>query len=301
MKGLAQRYLASLTDSSPEAWDRLIAQGRRRDLPLWRRYVASLLDVNADAVVAGRERLEGEVLEQERAERDPPASTVYYTLDSTIDVRGGGPVPGGRRVFAGIMLAAAAFAAVVALGFSLVLIGREAENAVGAAPPLSPAPSTGEASRTGSPTVEGTSRPTSLPPRAHEEAGGYAWVTPTGWRRDVKTGNEVHYASPDGAQELAAKSSLARGDLMETWQKSEQNAHQGQGYRKIRLEKTTFDGNPAVVWEYTFTLKGTPWHARLLGFEQDGKSYQINTWYHPDIEAQALKIYDKVKGSFTVL
>jgi hypothetical protein len=55
------------------------------------------------------------------------------------------------------------------------------------------------------------------------------------------------------------------------------------------------------VWEYTFTLKGVQWHARLLGFDQEGRSYQINTWYQPPIEAQALKTYGKVKDSFTVL
>jgi len=152
-----------------------------------------------------------------------------------------------------------------------------------------------------SPTVEGTSRPPSLPPGTHQEAGGFAWATPAGWRRDLKTGAEVHYTSPDGSQELVGKSSLARGDLMRTWEASERNAHQGQDYRKIRLVSTTFRGYPAVVWEYTFTLKGTPWHARLLGFDADGKSYQINTWYRPDVETQALKTYDRVENSFVVL
>jgi hypothetical protein len=152
-----------------------------------------------------------------------------------------------------------------------------------------------------SPTVEGTSRPRTLPPGTHEEAGGYAWATPKGWKRNVMTGAEVHYTSPDGAQELVAKSSIARDDLMRTWQKSEQDAHQGQNYQKIRLEQTTFRGHSAVVWEYTFTLKGVDWHARLLAFDQEGRSYQINTWYHPDVEAQAVRIYDRVKDSFTVL
>ncbi|NUR01968.1 MAG: protein kinase [Streptomyces sp.] len=167
---------------------------------------------------------------------------------------------------------------------------------------LSSAPTTSASTppNSPSPSVEGTSRPQSLPPGAHREAGGFAWAPPQGWRRDLKTGAEVHYTSPDGTQELVAKSSLARGDLMETWQKSEQDAHQGQDYRKIRLEKTTFRGNPAVLWEYTFTMKGTPWHARLLGFDQDGKSYQINTWYQPETETQALRTYDRVKDSFTV-
>ncbi|WAZ27087.1 protein kinase [Streptomyces cinnabarinus] len=164
-----------------------------------------------------------------------------------------------------------------------------------------PSSASSAAQNSPSPTVEGTSRPQSLPPGARTEAGGFAWVTPEGWRRDVKTGAEVHYTSPDGKQELVAKSSLARGDLMETWETSEQNAHQGQAYRKIRLEETTFRGYPAVEWEYTFTLKGVPWHARLLGFNEKGKSYQINTWYQPDIETEALRTYEEVKDSFTIL
>ncbi|MGV9642739.1 hypothetical protein [Streptomyces sp. NPDC003514] len=152
-----------------------------------------------------------------------------------------------------------------------------------------------------SPTVEGTSRPPSLPPGAHREAGGFAWATPEGWKRDVKTGAEVHYTAPDGTQELAAKSSLARGDLMDSWEQSEQDARQGADYRKIRLERTTFRDHPAVVWEYSFTLQGEPWHARLLGFTVDGRSYQINTWYRPEAEEQALKTYGRVRDSFTVL
>ncbi|MGV9454820.1 protein kinase domain-containing protein [Streptomyces sp. NPDC003635] len=162
-------------------------------------------------------------------------------------------------------------------------------------------PSAASSSASPSPTVEGTSRPQTLPPGARTEAGGFAWVTPEGWRRDVKTGAEVHYTSPDGKQELVAKSSLARGDLMETWETSEQNAHQGQAYNKIRLEETTFRDHPAVVWEYTFTLQGVPWHAQLLGFNVEGKSYQINTWYQPDIEERALGTYEEVKDSFTIL
>ncbi|WP_265582741.1 serine/threonine-protein kinase [Streptomyces ferrugineus] len=188
----------------------------------------------------------------------------------------------------GIAVAAAVVAVVLARDF-----GSPKDDRAG-----SPSPSSTASS---SPTVEGTSRPQSLPPGARREAGGFAWVPPEGWRRDVKTGSEVHYTAPDARQELAAKSSLARDDLMDSWQKSEQNAQQGRDYRKIRLERTTFRGHPAVVWEYTFTLRGEPWHARLLGFTVGGKSYQINTWYRPDIEAQAVKTYEKVRATFTVL
>ncbi|MBV7699231.1 protein kinase [Streptomyces sp. TRM70350] len=205
-----------------------------------------------------------------------------------------GPSPGSHRT-AVVAVAGVLTAATVAGIVWAATAGPPDDTRADGTPPAS------STSASGSPTVAGTSRPPSLPPGARQEAGGYAWVTPQGWRRDVKTGSEVHYTSPDGTQELAAKSSLARGDLMDSWRTSERNAHQGRDYRKIRLEETTFRGHPAVVWEYTFTLDGVPWHARLLGFDARGKSYQVNTWYQPAVADTALAIYEDVKESFTPL
>lgn len=204
------------------------------------------------------------------------------------------PRRGHRRTGIVAAVGIAAAGAVVAVVLASDFGSPKDDDAGGSTPPSTAASSP-------SSTVEGTSRPQSLPPGSRREAGGFAWVPPEGWQRDVKTGSEVHYTSPDARQELAAKSSVARDDLMDSWQKSEQNAQQGKDYSKIRLERTTFRGHPAVVWEYTFTLQGEPWHARLLGFTVGGKSYQINTWYRPDMEAQALKTYEKVRDTFTVL
>ncbi|MFF4898677.1 protein kinase [Streptomyces sp. NPDC001068] len=201
--------------------------------------------------------------------------------------------PGPTTVLA--VLGTAAVATALAVLLTTTGGGDRAAGTATTATPTTSAPTTS------APTVEGTVRPRSLPPGAHEEAGGFAWVTPKGWRRDVKTGAEVHYTSPDGGQELVAKSSLARGDLMDSWSASERSAHQGRDYSKIRLAETEFRGHPAVVWEYTFTLKGVRWHARLLGFDADGKSYQINTWYQPAVEAQAVRTYEQVKEDFTLL
>jgi hypothetical protein len=285
MSRLAERYWTSLTDSRPEALDHLIEQGRRRDLPLWRRYVASLLDVE----VVGQRAVGTEELAEPRVVRDAPTTTVRYTLDSPFEIGAPAAV---RRDWWPLLAFAAVATLVLAVTFSASLLTSDPERS-GAGSPAAPMvpPST----------VEGTSRPATTSPGAQVEAGGFAWVTPEGWRRDVRTGAEVSYTSPDGKQELAAKSAPASSDLLETWEASEQEAHQGQGYRKIRLEETTFRSNPAVVWEYTFTLENVPWHALLLGFDADGKSYQINTWYQPDIETRALRIYDQAKESFAVL
>jgi len=219
-----------------------------------------------------------------------PGPAQPFTPDRTHPTR--------RRI--GLIAAAAVVVAGAVIGTILANSGGSSGTSSTSATSTEPSASA-SVSVSPSPTVEGTSRPPSLPPGTHQEAGGFAWATPAGWRRDLKTGAEVHYTSPDGSQELVGKSALARGDLMETWEASERSARKGQDYRKIRLEETTFRGHPAVSWEYTFTLKGVPWHARLLGFDEDGKSYQINTWYQPGVETQALKTYDKVRNSFVVL
>jgi eukaryotic-like serine/threonine-protein kinase len=152
-----------------------------------------------------------------------------------------------------------------------------------------------------SPTVAGTSRPPTLPPGARTEAGVFAWVPPDGFSREVHAGAEVHYTSPDARQEIVGKASLARGDLLAQWEKKEESTSEGPGYQRIRLEETEFRGKPAVVWEYTVTAQELPWHVRSLGFNKGGKSYQLTTWYHPDIEDRALPVYKKVEKSFTPL
>ncbi|MDX2784587.1 serine/threonine protein kinase, partial [Streptomyces caniscabiei] len=149
--------------------------------------------------------------------------------------------------------------------------------------------------------VAGTSRPPKLPPGARTEAGVFAWVPPDGFSREVHAGAEVHYTSPDARQEIVGKASLARGDLLEQWRNKEKSTSEGPGYRRIRLEETEFRGEPAVVWEYTVTAQELPWHVRSLGFNTGGKSYQLTTWYHPDIEDRALPVYEKVEESFIPL
>ncbi len=171
-------------------------------------------------------------------------------------------------------------------------------------------PSATSASPAGSPsspppTVGGTARPPTspeVPEGARREAGLYAWVPPENWQRVAQSGAEVHYTSPDRTQEILANAAPARGDLLTQWRnKEEQDTSKGLDYRRIRLEETTFRGAPAVVWEYTVTARGLPWHVRLLGFRSGGTSYEISTWYRPDTEDEALTTYERVRDSFTPL
>ncbi|MFF9772501.1 protein kinase [Streptomyces sp. NPDC013978] len=225
--------------------------------------------------------LPGPPVPSSRTEPDEPASPVAPRRDH-------------RRI--GLVAAAAvavtaAVAAVVVPAMNGSPDGKGDKASSTTSSPSGPSPS---------PTVAGTSRPPKLPPGARTEAGVFAWVPPDGFSREVHAGAEVHYTSPDARQEIVGKASLARGDLLEQWRKKEKSTSEGPGYQRIRLEETEFRGEPAVVWEYTVTAQGLPWHVRSLGFNTGGKSYQLTTWYHPDIEDRALPVYEKVEKSFTV-
>lgn len=250
---------------------------------------------------------------------EPPSLATHTTVSRAV-VMPPGELPGpavpavprrGRRRMG---LAAAGGVVIVGTVVGLVMTqtGGSSHDTTGASTSTSTSPSASSTSPTSAqnpsttpssplPTVDGTSRPPSLPAGARKEAGLYAWVPPQGWQRVAQSGSEVHYTSPDRAQEIVANATPARGDLLAQWQQAEVSTSKGLNYRRIRLERTTFRGAPAVVWEYTVTARGRLWHVRLLGFRSGGTSYEISTWYHPDIEATALPVYDAVKKSFTPL
>jgi eukaryotic-like serine/threonine-protein kinase len=179
-----------------------------------------------------------------------------------------------------------------------VLATRQTSDHAGRTP-ASPATASVTAASTAASTAAAGER--TVAPGARREAAGFAWVPPEGWRRDDR-GAEVYYVAPDGGQQIVAKGSAARDDLLTTWKASERDySDNSPSFRTIRLERTTYEGHPAVVWEYTYTLKGEPWHARLLGFTAGFRSYQLNTWYRPGAERRAVTVYDKVKKGFSVL
>ncbi|NUK12827.1 serine/threonine protein kinase, partial [Streptomyces lunaelactis] len=191
-------------------------------------------------------------------------------------------------------LIAATTLAALSLGTAAVIL-LTAQNPDGAS-----------AGSSNTPTVAGTSH---APPPTTPQASpgtrnetGFAWAPPKAWTRSAKSPSNVHYHSPDGQQEIAASYALVRGgDLLTQWQQFERDSADAPGYRKIRLERTTFRGRPAIIWEYVFTQGGTPWRARQVGFNTGGKSYQLNVWYAAASQSAALTTYDRVTESFTPL
>ncbi|MFK4222728.1 serine/threonine-protein kinase [Streptomyces sp. NPDC019890] len=209
------------------------------------------------------------------------------------------PRPRTRTLIATATATATAALAAVTVTVVLVLTSQDQDQDQG----QDRHPHTSLEANTPPPTVAGTSQapPTTPPPGTRSETG-FAWAPPKAWTRSAKSPSNVHYHSPDGKQEIAASYALARGgDLLTQWQQFERESHDAPGYRKLRLERTAFRGESAIIWEYVFTQDGAPWRARQLGFTAGGKSYQLNIWYDAAARPDALTTYDRVTESFTPL
>ncbi|MFF7677184.1 protein kinase [Actinacidiphila glaucinigra] len=202
--------------------------------------------------------------------------------------------PPSRVRRAALLTAAGAAAAVLAVTVVLLTAPRTGHREGPVVAGTSRPPSTGATSPAGPST--GASAP------GERNETGFAWQPPRGWTRSAKSPSNVHYHAPDGQQEIAASYALARGgDLLEQWRVFESGSHDVPGYRRIRLERTSFRGRPAVVWEYSFTQAGAPWKARQLGFTEGGKSYQLNVWYAASAGSAAPAAYERVGESFRPL
>jgi hypothetical protein len=72
-------------------------------------------------------------------------------------------------------------------------------------------------------------------------------------------------------------------------------------YRKLRMQRTTFQGKPAAVWEFTFEGRARAFRAIDLGFGQEGgREYDIYL-SAPDARWDSYRpVHDAVQAGFRV-
>ncbi|MEV0265086.1 serine/threonine-protein kinase [Streptomyces sp. NPDC050617] len=242
---------------------------------------------------------------QRREQRHPAPAHDPTVADAP--VRDAPPRTARRRT---VMMAAAAVAAVsvVTAGGVFALQGPDTG---GAASPGSSAarsgaassretPPTGSASGSaaGSATGSASGSQAADTAAAQREEDGFSWAPPAGWNRTQRSPSDISYSPKDGTVELSASQGRTTEDLLTHWQRFERDYQGRPGYEKQRLERTTFHGNPAVIWEYAFLQGGQPGHGRQLGFTHGGRTYQVSVWYLDPARATALDVYSRAKDSF---
>ncbi|MFD7661375.1 protein kinase [Streptomyces sp. NPDC059788] len=208
----------------------------------------------------------------------------------------GTPAPSGRRPRRRrTTLLASAGALASAAAVVVVIVVTQGADPGGTAGSGSGGPATAGAS-TGTGSWSDGPAATAGPRRTEN---GFSWVPPAGWNRTEESTSDVTYSTKDGSTLVSARQDPSSGgDLLTVWRQYEAQQHDVPGYRRTRLERTTFQGHPAVVWEFAYTRDGKPAHGRQLGFRAGNRTYQLNLWYLDTAEAAALRAYDRVKESF---
>lgn len=137
-----------------------------------------------------------------------------------------------------------------------------------------------------------------------EKALGATFPVPDGWKRvDKASSEQVTYTDPSGLVGLTIGTVNPAGANPEShFQNIEANTKLNfSTYRKLRMQRTTFQGKPAAVWEFTFQGQVRAFRAIDFGFgEEGGTEYDI---YLSAPEAQWDKrrpVFDTVKAGFRV-
>ncbi|WTP58717.1 serine/threonine protein kinase [Streptomyces phaeochromogenes] len=137
-----------------------------------------------------------------------------------------------------------------------------------------------------------------------EKALGATFPVPDGWKRVDKASTEqVTYTDPSGLVGLTIGTVNPAGANPEShFTTIEANTKRNYPtYRKLRMQRTTFQGQPAAVWEFTFQGKARAFRAIDFGFgEEGGTEYDI---YLSAPEAQwdtHRPVFDTVKSGFRV-
>ncbi|MGW1377579.1 serine/threonine-protein kinase [Streptomyces sp. NPDC002446] len=125
--------------------------------------------------------------------------------------------------------------------------------------------------------------PTKLPPtpdgyhRVTEKEFGISFPVPDGWTRLYKPQlNEVNYIDPTRKVNLKISVlSFASADPVRHFEQVEQQvktqqAREGHSYSRLRLQGSTYRGQPAAIWEYLFQGSARMYRATDLGFGREG-------------------------------
>ncbi|WP_327727225.1 serine/threonine protein kinase [Streptomyces sp. NBC_00487] len=181
-----------------------------------------------------------------------------------------------------------------------------AATVVGAALYLRSNPEGGAASPgSGSSTAPPSYAPSPVPDGFHlvtDETLGVSFPVPDGWKAGKRTAESISYTDETDLVELtigvvdpAGSHPLAHFKDIEANTKINYPG----SYRKLRMQQTTFRGQPAAVWEFTFQGRARAFRAIDLGFGREGEREYDIYLSAPDADWDAYRpTFDKARDGF---
>ncbi|GAA2947196.1 zinc-ribbon domain-containing protein [Streptomyces enissocaesilis] len=176
-------------------------------------------------------------------------------------------------------------------------------------PTASPSPSAPEAATTPSPSA------TSAPPapsgvpagyRRVADPAGFSLAVPEVWSRQSADRGQITYAGSTGMEHLliGVVSDPPYASSYQNFLTIEEKAKANQkDFRRLRLERNTFQGRPGAIWEYTFTDQqtGETLHAIDQGYiAENGTDYSIYTKARDRDWRYARETFDTALATWTL-
>ncbi|WP_037678039.1 serine/threonine-protein kinase [Streptomyces griseus] len=137
-----------------------------------------------------------------------------------------------------------------------------------------------------------------------EEGLDISFPVPEGWKATRRAADEVVYTDPTGLAGItigmvdpAGSNPMAHFTDIETNTKVNYPT-----YRRLRMQETRFQGQPAAVWEFTFHGKARLFRAIDLGFGREGgREYDVYL-SAPDADWDRYRpVFDNVRDGFARL
>ncbi|MDX2600012.1 serine/threonine-protein kinase [Streptomyces caniscabiei] len=205
---------------------------------------------------------------------------------------GGRPDRGGRRkrrILVPVAVAVAVAATVAGAGLYLV------SNPAGQ--PSSPR---------GGTSAPPSHSPSPVPAGYHlvrDETLGISFPVPDGWRAGERTSESVTYTDETKLVGLTIGVVDPAGTHPEAhFEDIEANTkiNYPDSYRRLRMQRTTFRGEPAAVWEFTFQGRARAFRAIDLGYGREGEREYDIYLSAPALDWDVYRpVFDKVMDGFT--
>ncbi|KPI00929.1 serine/threonine protein kinase [Actinobacteria bacterium OK074] len=129
-----------------------------------------------------------------------------------------------------------------------------------------------------------------------------SFPVPDGWKLKGRTAEQVTYIDPTRLVEITIGTVYPAGtNPISHFQDIEANTkvNYPTSYRKLRMQKTSFRGLPAAVWEFTFQGRARVFRAIDLGFGQEGGTEYDIYLSAPDAKWDTYRpVFDNVKNGF---
>jgi serine/threonine protein kinase len=152
-----------------------------------------------------------------------------------------------------------------------------------------------------------TYAPSPVPDGYHlvtEKALGVAFPVPDGWKLDKRKSDGVVYVDETGLAGLSIGMVDPAGDPLAHFKEIEANTkdnYPGDRYRKLYMQRTTYQGQKAAVWEFTFKGRVRVFHGINLGFGQEGgREYDIYLSAPEEQWDTFRPVFDRVREGFRI-